>query len=198
MSAIAYWNGYSMPRSTLLVFLGQCVWYILPAYLANMAPLIIAMALGRRFAHPLDLALTLGGEPVLGAHKTFRGLLAGLVAAVTVACVQAWLYAWPSVRTLSLLPYDQVNPAWWGLLMGVGALCGDALKSFIKRRRRIPPGRPWIPFGQIDFLIGALALTSIVFTPPWSVVAGILIVMPVIKVLVGHVAYRVGLRPTAW
>jgi multisubunit Na+/H+ antiporter MnhG subunit len=28
--------------------------------------------------------------------------------------------------------------------------------------------------------------------------AGILIVIPVIKVLVAHAAYRVGLQPTAW
>jgi CDP-2,3-bis-(O-geranylgeranyl)-sn-glycerol synthase len=184
--------------NTLLVFIGQCVWYILPAYLANMAPLMTAMALKQRFAYPLDFGLTLGGEPVLGAHKTFRGLLAGLAVAVTVASVQAWLYQRPPIRTLSLLPYDQVHPAWWGLLMGAGAIAGDALKSFVKRRLGIPPGQPWIPFDQIDFLIGALALTSIAFTPPWSVVAGILIVMPVIKVLVAHAAYRVGLRPTAW
>lgn len=181
-----------------LIFIGRCVWYILPAYLANMAPLVTAMALNDRFAVPLDFNRTLGGRPILGANKTYRGLVAGILIAIAVSCAQAWLYAYPSVKALSVLPYDQVNPVGWGLLMGVGALGGDAAKSFLKRLRDIEPGHSWKPLDQIDFLVGALALSSIVFTPPWTVYAGVLIVMSVVKVLVAQLGFAIGIRPTRW
>jgi hypothetical protein len=32
----------------------------------------------------------------------------------------------------------------------------DSVKSFVKRRVGIAPGAPWIPFDQLDFVIGAL------------------------------------------
>ena len=43
--------------------------------------------------------------------------------------------------------------------MGFGALTGDAIKSFFKRRVNIPPGVSWFPFDQIDYIIGGIALS---------------------------------------
>jgi CDP-2,3-bis-(O-geranylgeranyl)-sn-glycerol synthase len=56
-----------------------------------------------------------------------------------------------------------VEPGRWlslGFLLGLGAMAGDAAKSFFKRRLGIAPGHPWIPFDQIDFQIGALLLAG--------------------------------------
>lgn len=39
---------------------------------------------------------------------------------------------------------------------------GDAAKSFFKRRVHVPPGKPWVPFDQLDFVIGVFALLT-----PW-------------------------------
>lgn len=181
-----------------LVFIGQCVWYILPAYVANMAPLFAAMAMKDRFAVPLDFNRKLVGRPILGTNKTYRGLIVGILAATVVSCLQTQLYAYASVKSLSLLAYDRVNCAWWGFLMGFGALCGDAVKSFIKRRRDIPPGQSWKPFDQIDFLLGALVFTSSVVALPLSAIVGILIVMPCLKIVVAHAGYLLGLRKTKW
>lgn len=180
------------------LFIVQCVWYILPAYVGNMTPLAVAMLMKDTVAFPLDCNQTLNGTPIFGPNKTWRGLVAGVLSAIVVATLQSMLYAFPAVRTLRLGPNDQVDPVWWGLLMGLGALSGDAVKSFVKRRRGIAPGQSWKPFDQIDFLIGALAFSSIVFRPEWTVYAGILVVMPVVKVLVGRMGYALGLRPTRW
>jgi TolB-like protein len=43
-----------------------------------------------------------------------------------------------------------------GQQAGVGAMAGDSAKSFVKRRLRIPPGRPWLPFDQVDFVMSSL------------------------------------------
>ena len=180
------------------LFIARCVWYILPAYIGNMAPLVVAMFMRGTFAFPLDCNQTLNGTRIFGPNKTWRGVFAGVTSAIGVASLQSIVYAFPAARTLRIGPNDQVDPLWWGLLMGLGALSGDAVKSFVKRRRGIAPGQSWKPFDQIDFLIGALAFSSIAFRPPWTVYAGILVVMPVVKVLVGSAGYALGLRPTKW
>ena len=41
-----------------------------------------------------------------------------------------------------------------GLRFGIGAMAGDSIKSFFKRRTNIPPDEPWIPFDEVDFALG--------------------------------------------
>ena len=50
--------------------------------------------------------------------------------------------------------------AWFfiGLLLGSGALIGDAVKSFFKRKEGIKPGNRFIPWDQLDYSIGSLVL----------------------------------------
>ena len=44
------------------------------------------------------------------------------------------------------------------------------MKSFFKRRRGIEPGASWIPFDQIDLVVGALAMSSLYAPAPLSVI----------------------------
>jgi len=43
-----------------------------------------------------------------------------------------------------------------------GALLGDIVESFFKRRKGIERGKDWIPFDQLDFIIGVLFLSFII------------------------------------
>jgi CDP-2,3-bis-(O-geranylgeranyl)-sn-glycerol synthase len=43
--------------------------------------------------------------------------------------------------------------------MSIGALTGDLVGSFIKRRIKLPRGRPAPLLDQLDFLAGALIIT---------------------------------------
>ncbi len=45
-------------------------------------------------------------------------------------------------------------------MLGMGALAGDAVKSFFKRQIGAKPGNMWPPFDQIDFVVGATVTTS--------------------------------------
>jgi CDP-2,3-bis-(O-geranylgeranyl)-sn-glycerol synthase len=87
----------------------------------------------------------------LGSHKTVVGFAFGVAAAVGTACVQSRV-GWADAL---------VRPDGWlslGLRMGIGAMAGDSVKSFFKRRVGIAPGRPWIPADQLDYAMGALLL----------------------------------------
>ena len=170
----------------------RVLYLFVPAYVANMSPVLVK---GRfvALAVPMDGGRCWRGRRILGDHKTWRGLLAGALTGVVVYEIQRLAYHAGWVRSLALLDYD-AYPVVGGLLMGVGALVGDAVKSFFKRQVGIAPGRSWPGFDQLDFYVGAWACLAPLFVPSLT---PFLLSMPV--VLVGDVAtnlvaYALGLK----
>ncbi len=83
---------------------------------ANGAPVLARKIFGDRFAKPLDGgAKFTDGRPVFGPSKTFRGLVAAVFAAAVAA------------------PLVGLPPA-VGVVAGAGAMTGDLISSFVKRR----------------------------------------------------------------
>ncbi len=159
----------------------EALWFFLPAGVANMAPVIAQKLLGPgRQIHP-----------ALGSHKTVQGLVSGVVAGQAWYLVQVWLA--PSVPLSGLVPYETL-PWFVGGLFGAGALVGDAIKSFVKRQRGIPPGRPWVPFDQVDYIIGAFLFVSPFVWVGWSAWLVILLGYSLAHVLVNLVGFRLGLK----
>lgn len=170
----------------------QALFYAVPIFAANMAPVLVkGLPL---FAQPIDGGRLWRGQPILGSHKTWRGLLAGCLAAVAFIYIQAALVAQTQATHLALIDYQQ--PSLWvlGLLMGFGALAGDALKSFFKRRIGKASGQPWVPFDQLDFIIGALLTSAFMVVPSLSVVIYLLVFTPIAHVAVNAAAYGLGLK----
>jgi len=110
---------------------------------ANGAPIFGKRLLGAAFARPVDGgARFFDGRPLLGAAKTWRGLVLAVVA--TAICA-------PLVGL----------PASLGARLGVWAMAGDLFSSFVKRRLGLPassraPGLDQIP----EALIPLLAIAS--------------------------------------
>lgn len=140
----------------------KCLWLILPAGIANTAPVLI------RSAWPIDFNRKFLGNPLLGSHKTWRGLIIGTVAGTLVFLLQQWLYQFSAFERMSLVDYSGVS-FFYGFLMASGALLGDIIKSFFKRRLGIRPGKNWFPFDNIDWIIGALSLSGLMHHLPWQV-----------------------------
>lgn len=153
-----------------------------PAYLANMTPPFV------RFWHGWNRPIS---ERWLGSHKTVVGGIAGVIIALLVAFAQARV-AWSG---------SVVDYAHWprlGLLLGVGAIAGDSAKSFLKRRRGIPAGGRWIPADQLDFVVGALVLIQPIARLSWPDITFICAVTFVGDIVVNQIAFRLGVRDTAW
>ena len=150
----------------------QVVYFFGPAYAADVSP-ILAARLFPKLDAPIDGGMTLRGRPLLGTHKTWRGLLACVAAGVTFWEGQRMLYHLGFWRELALVDYA-AEPLLPGLLMGVGAGIGDTVKSFLKRRAGIAPGSPWLGFDQLDFFLGAVACVSLIHVPPIGVVLAVL------------------------
>lgn len=141
----------------------ECLWFLFPAGLANVTPAVVK----RRFeflAIPIDFNGTLEGKPIFGQNKTWRGLVFGILAGVAGFALQKWLYQFWLFKEISLIDYTHYSLV-LGVLLGLGAMVGDLVESFIKRRINIPPGQLWFPFDQIDWILGALGFSSILYLP---------------------------------
>lgn len=164
------------------------LWLLLPAGFANMAP-VIAEKLFPNWNTPLDHNRTFRKKVIFGTHKTYRGLVSGTLTGLIIFFFQQRAYAqWPEVRALSLIDYSRL-PTIFGAWLGFCALLGDLVKSFFKRRLNIDPGMPWIPFDEIDWIVGALFGISFLFIPGWSLVWGCVAVGVALHFLIRGLAY---------
>jgi CDP-2,3-bis-(O-geranylgeranyl)-sn-glycerol synthase len=186
-----------MTGSTEITFgaLAAVLWFYVPAYAANMSPVLVRGRFGL-LAVPLDAGRTLGGKRVLGDHKTWRGLLAAALTGALVFELQRLLYVCGIATSLAAIDYG-AQPWGAGVLLGLGAMVGDAVKSFFKRRIGIAPGASWPVFDQIDFLLGAYLLALPIYAPPAAVVAVCIPLVVAGAVVTTAVGYGLGLKE-AW
>lgn len=186
----------------------SALWLMLPAYLSNMLPVFVG---GGR---PIDGGrMWRDGRRMLGDGKTLRGLiLAPLVATTLTSALQliATRTGWGA------LGFPDWGPgAWWVALayaLALGALVGDAVESFFKRRLGKDRGDRWIPFDQLDFVIGAFLLGLIAgvvaqvatgenvfltrFT--WGRVFAIVVLTPALHLLVNFIGHKLGTKDVPW
>jgi CDP-2,3-bis-(O-geranylgeranyl)-sn-glycerol synthase len=142
----------------------QVLYFFVPAYVANMSPVLV-QGWCEALATPIDGGRSWRGVRLLGDHKTWRGLLAGIVAGVLVFEAQVLAHEAGLCRRLALVDYASAG-ALPGFLMGLGTGVGDAVKSFVKRRIGIAPGASWLGFDQLDFMVGSYAFVSLAVVPP--------------------------------
>lgn len=171
------------------------LYFFLPAYVANMSPVLVHGHF-ESLAVPIDAGRTWRGKRILGDHKTWRGILSGVVAGVLVYELQRLAYAAGWLESSALLDYG-AHPVMPGVLMGLGTGVGDAVKSFFKRRVGIAPGGSWLVFDQIDFFIGAYAFVTPVVIPPLAAAVACVPVVVAGSIAVTAIGYGLGLKE-AW
>jgi CDP-2,3-bis-(O-geranylgeranyl)-sn-glycerol synthase len=152
-------------------------WFILPAYLANGG----ALAVGG--GSPLDGGRVLfDGRRVLGDGVTIRGTIGGIAVGTATGAIQG------------IAASDILGGLLLGLLMGVGAMFGDSVGSFTKRRLGIGRGRPAPVLDQLGFLVFAIAFASLATEVSLTTVAILLVLTPTIHLCTNVLAYRIGMK----
>jgi len=173
------------------------IWFLLPAAAANMIPIIAAaIPVLKKYDAPIDGGKTWRGHELLGPHKTWRGIIAGIIIATFVLWIQQVLAAnfeWTQFVTdgidYSALPLFILGP-----LFAIGALGGDAIESFFKRQRNIKSGGSWVPFDQLDYIIGSVLVTLffVILSPVQYL--WIFIVWFVVHLGASYLGYLLGLK----
>jgi CDP-2,3-bis-(O-geranylgeranyl)-sn-glycerol synthase len=161
----------------LLYEFQNTLWFILPAYFASISPVWFKLE-GKS---PLDFGKTFRGRRIFGPSKTIKGYLGGALCGAVLGALQEILFKKPNGLAL-------------GILLGLGALTGDAVKSFFKRQRNIPSGKLWFPFDQIDFLVGGIIFAAIIESPSPLGIIILFIITPPLHVLSNIIDYKIGLK----
>lgn len=170
-------------------------WLMLPAYIPNNCAALFGGGM------PLDNGRTFqDGRRILGDGKTFRGTLAGTVCGVLIGLLQnqiAPLIGLPSFGT----GFEQL-PILLGL--SLGAMLGDIVAAFFKRRMGLKRGAPLFVIDQIDFVIGAWLLT-IILAPQWFwqnftpfIMLIVLIITPILHRATNIIGYKIGAKREPW
>lgn len=175
------------------------IWLMLPAYIANPAAALFGggtpIDMGRNFSD---------NKRILGDGKTIRGLIIGSLCGAVVGLLQIALAS-------NIAPYTHVSgyaltqASFIALLtMPVGALLGDMVKSFFKRRLGFDRGAMLPIADQLDFVAGAWALTLLLdygwFTSNFTlaVIVTVLIITPVLHLGTNIVGFKLGKKKVPW
>jgi len=163
-----------------MVGMGDVIWFLetiyiyLPAYIANSTPVILtgggSLDGDKKF---------IDGEPILGTHKTIRGTFSGLIAGTLTGIIQGQPYR--------------------GALMAIGAILGDLVVSFIKRRLKLPPGTMFPIADQMSFIVLAVML-DILIAPAieWDRILVIFLATLPIHYFANVIAWMLKLKSRPW
>lgn len=175
----------------MIILIIQALYFFLPAYCANMAP-VVAHKLRLPFGQPISLKY-------FGEHKTWRGFIVGFLAALVILYIQKLFLIQNSIiaTDISILDYKNISMFLYALAFGLGALIGDLVKSFFKRRLNKKPGTPWIPFDQIDFVVGAIIFLYPLYQIDIKILLILLVITPILHLLTNIFGYQLGLK-RAW
>jgi len=138
-----------------LEIIAQAFWLIIPAYIANGCAVLVGGGI------PIDFGKKCkDGKRILGDGKTWRGLILGafigmiggfgLSAAAKIINSTEFEF----IGLNDFLGFPMMIPVLFSITFG--ALLGDIIESFFKRRYGKKRGEDWIPFDQLDFILGVL------------------------------------------
>ncbi|PCR91232.1 CDP-2,3-bis-(O-geranylgeranyl)-sn-glycerol synthase [Natrinema ejinorense] len=170
-------------------------WAMLPAYVPNNAAVLAG---GGR---PIDGGRTWGEKRVLGNGKTWRGTAIGVTAGLALAAALTLLAE--DVSSLLGFTVPEFSPS-AALGLAGGAMLGDILASFLKRRSGRERGAMFPGLDQLDFVVVSLPLTALLATDwfrEWFTLEVILVVVvltPILHVTTNMIAYKLGLKNEPW
>lgn len=171
------------------------LWVALPTYIPNN----VAVLAGG--GQPIDGGRTFRGARLLGDGKTWRGAIAGIAGGAMIALLLNAMHS----QLTGILGIDMpVFPAAIVIAFPTGAILGDILASFVKRRTGRERGSVFPLVDQLDFLLVAL-LFGLLVRPDWMIevftpliLVVVLLLTPLLHVSTNIVAYLLGLKNEPW
>ena len=180
------------------------LWVLLPTYVANA---LATLPRGR--GPPMDAGRVWrrDGRRVLGPSKSWSGFFAGSLLAMPVGLLEAWLIllAPPNLALVPRLAASVVAAVPVVALLTFGAMTGDALGSFVKRRLGRDSGSRTFLLDQLPFVLVPIAV-GLVVDPGlfvavfvrWEAVIWLLAYTLGLHAAFNWVGYWAGLKKVPW
>lgn len=196
-----------MDEERNLVAIILIMWYLLPAYIANTVAALIGGG------SPIDGGNNWNdGKRILGDGKTWKGLIGGTIGGVVTGIIVLKIGNPISgidgfTESDNLLDLEGNNYIHISAVLSFGALFGDILASFVKRRIGFERGSMALGLDQYDFVVASLALTWLLYgqwiselfdNHLWRELATVFILTPLLHRGVNIIGYRIGVKNEPW
>lgn len=143
---------------------------------ANGTPILVRRIMGSRLNYPVDAhKLWSDQRPLLGASKTWRGLVSSLVATTLVSLLLS--FHWST-----------------GLIIATGAMSGDLLSSFIKRRMGKNTHDMAIVIDQVPESLLPLLLVAETLSLAGMEILALTVAFFIIELLLSKILFRLHIR----
>jgi CDP-2,3-bis-(O-geranylgeranyl)-sn-glycerol synthase len=180
------------------------LWLLLPAYIANA---FATFPRGR--GPPMDFGRVWArdGRRVLGTSKTWSGFLFGGFVGIPFCLLEAWLIllAPPNLQLVPVLAPSVLAAVPLAVILTFGAMSGDALGSFVKRRLGRPSGARTLLLDQLPFVLLPIAVGLVVYPglfldvfARWEAVLWLLVYTLGLHAAFNWVGYKLGLKKVPW
>ena len=187
----------------------QALWFFLPAFVAN--PSAVLWGGGT----PMDFGRTLrDGHRLFGDGKTWRGLIGGTLSGAVLGLLlflpfgllapsSSWSFGAPQTNFVAAA----IAAFFASATLALGALLGDLVGAFVKRRMGKPRGAKAPGLDQYDFVVGGLVLSLLVagWSVPrffsgdgWYGLLAIILITPALHRGVNILGYRMGKKHEPW
>lgn len=180
------------------------LWLLLPAYIANAFA-----TLPRGRGPPMDFGRVWArdGRRILGTSKTWSGFLVGGVAALPFCLLEAGLIlaAPPDLQLVPVLAPSVLAALPLAALLTFGAMTGDAIGSFVKRRLGRASGARTLLLDQLPFVLVPIAVGLVVYPTlflevfgSWEAVLWLLVYTLGLHAAFNWVGFKLGLKKVPW
>jgi CDP-2,3-bis-(O-geranylgeranyl)-sn-glycerol synthase len=168
----------------------RLLWLILPAYVANGTPVVAAKIITvlNLERHPIDFnKYFFDRKRIFGDNKSWEGFLTGLALGIVTGFIQYYIIE------------DDIY-IYRGIVLSFGALTGDLIGAFIKRRLGIKPGKPLPVLDQILFIVIAITFTQALNYLIISFVEFVYIIITtfILHITTNFIAYLLKLKDVPW
>jgi len=177
---------------TIIGLIIKATWLMLPAYMAN--PTAVVFGGGT----PIDVGKNWSdGRRIFGDGKTYRGLIGGTACGIVIGLIQMQV---TSLQYLGIFTFISI------FTLSFGALLGDIVKSFFKRRLGYERGAKFPLVDQLDFVAGAWIMTY-AFDPAWFsanfitsplIMLTVVLFTPLLHRLTNIIGYYAKLKKEPW
>lgn len=162
--------------------------FLVPAYVANSTAMVFGgktrLDFGKNFYD---------GQPVFGSGKTWKGTTIGLALGFFAVIVTYALF----YNELPSFLFNE-NYLLYGFLVALGAIVGDIVGSFLKRRFLVKQGSPALILDQLDFIVGAYVFTLPLMVPTAQEVVVVAVFTVATHVASNYIAFKLGVKKVPW
>ncbi len=179
----------------------SCLYFFLPAYFTNMtAPIARKLGVFKFLDKSVDFNRKFFGQPILGSHKTWRGVILGIIVGTLIGkilfCLEG-IFRFSFYRKIGF-DFERVNGFYFGFLLSFSAVLGDLFFSFLKRRIGIKPGGKFLPFDQTNYVIFNALISGPIFKISLKVWLTLFFLTFFLHLIVNYLGYLLGISKSKW